>query len=147
MLHPFWPQQVSSRHFHQQTGVEGRDPVAECFRNRNSRNGSYTSICFRGWRNENRGFVWSCVLESGPRRRLMCTCLCCGPPHAAALSSPSSVLISSLCKRKCCSASSTLSPSPRWFNVFSVHCHADGRLFRGRLSSTRLLPRSAGVRP
>lgn len=63
MLHPFWPQQVSSRYFPQQTGVEGRDPVAECFRNRNSRNGSYTSICFRGWRNENRGFVWSCVLD------------------------------------------------------------------------------------
>jgi len=36
--------------------------------------------------------------------------------------------ISSPRKGKCCSASSTLSPSPWWFNVLSVHRHVDDRL-------------------
>jgi len=111
----------------------GRDPVAECFRNRNSRNGSYINICFRGWRNENRDFVWSCVLHPDAGSW----------PPSCAVTIPSSVLISSLCKGKCCSASSTLSPPPWWFNVFSVRRHVDDRLFRCRLSSKRLLPRSA----
>jgi len=89
----------------------------------------YQSL-FPCWGNENRGVVRSsCVLHIGvgPCARVCVVCV------AAALSS---VLISSLCKGKCCSASSTLSPSPWGFNVFSVHRHLDDRLFRGRLSST-----------